>query len=188
MEFKVGGVRYFVSFGFFAVLALYMLFDRAGVGLPALAGVALHESGHIAALHLTGAEIAALRLYPFGVQLEKRGLLSYGREAAVYLGGVAANAVAILCFLPFTGWNLFCAVNAALALFNLLPVGRLDGGVLLELALCRCAGPVKARRISLAAGFCILAPLFAAGFWMALRGNYTLLLTAIYLSVALLRS
>ena len=42
MGFKFHGTRYFFTFGFFMVLALYMLFDRTGAGLPALCCVALH--------------------------------------------------------------------------------------------------------------------------------------------------
>ena len=49
MGFKFHGTRYFFTFGFFMVLALYMLFDRTGAGLLALCCVALHECGHIAA-------------------------------------------------------------------------------------------------------------------------------------------
>ena len=39
MEFEWGGTRYSFTFGFFAVLALWLLCDRSGLGLPALGGV-----------------------------------------------------------------------------------------------------------------------------------------------------
>ena len=94
MEFKLGGVRVYLSFGFFSVLAAYLLLDQAGRGGGMLAAVAVHEAGHLAAMGMWGGRVTALGLYPFGVRLEKRGLLPLGRECAVYGGGVAANLLA----------------------------------------------------------------------------------------------
>ena len=186
MAFRLFGTRFSFSFGFFAVLALYMLCDREGLGIPALAAVALHECGHILIMRLAGVAIPAMDFYPFGIRLEKRGMLPPGREAAVYLGGVAANALAAAATLALWGWNSFAACNAALIAFNLLPVGRLDGGALLRLSLGR-RPPRRAELIEKLIGFAILTPLFAAGFWLAARGNYTLLFTACYLALTLLR-
>ena len=50
MEFKLGGVRVYLSFGFFAVLAAYLLLDQAGRGGGMLAAVAVHEAGHLVAM------------------------------------------------------------------------------------------------------------------------------------------
>lgn len=186
MGFKFHGTHYFFTFGFFMVLALYMLFDRTGAGLPALCCVALHECGHIAAMHLVGARVTDLQFCAFGVRMKKQGLLSYGQEAAVYFGGAAANLAALAAVFPFVGWNLFTTANAALAVFNLLPIGRLDGGVLLHLLLCRAGGLERADLLRRVIGFVILTPLFAGGFWLLMRGNCTLLFTAVYLAVTLL--
>ncbi|MEM1483357.1 site-2 protease family protein [Oscillospiraceae bacterium PP1C4] len=187
MEFRLGGTYFSISFGFFAVLGLYMLFDREGAGLPAICAVALHEGGHILAMYLVGAQIVSMRFYPFGVRLEKRGILTYGKETAVYLGGVAANALCLLIAVPLYGWNQFAVVNAALILFNLLPVGRLDGGQLLRLLLCRMNSLSRAEALQKWIGFVVLTPLFAISFVLLPQGNYTLLFTAVYLAVTLLR-
>ncbi len=187
MEFRAGGTRVSFSFGFFAVLAVYMLVDREGIGLPALAAVVLHESGHIVLMRLTGYQIPEMRFSPFGVQIERWGLLPDGREAAVYLGGVLANLLTGGIAWLFCGWNLFTIVSLGLILFNLLPVGRLDGGQLLRLALGRGCSPEHADRLQKWIGFLVLTPLFAYGFYLAAQGNYTLLLTAGYLAVTLLR-
>lgn len=186
MEFKLGGVRAYLSFGFFAVLAAYLLLDQAGRGGGMLAAVAVHEAGHLAAMGVWGGRVTALGLYPFGVRLEKRGLLPLGRECAVYGGGIAANLLAAALWGILGVQGQFWAANLALAAFNLLPVGRLDGGVLLRLALQRWL-PGQARRLELAVGFLLLAPLFAGGFLLLRRGNATLLATACYLAAALLR-
>ncbi len=187
MEFKFGGARFSFSFGFFAVVALYMLFDRTGIGVPAIAAVLLHEGGHILMMKLTGAKIDAMEFCPFGVRLQKRGMLGYGSEAAVYLGGVLTNALALLLALPWGGWNLFALSNLALIIFNLLPVGRLDGGQLLRLLLLRRLSPDHADLVRKWIGFLLLTPLFGAAFLLLPAGNYTLLFTAGYLALTLLR-
>ena len=185
MEFDCRGTRYRFTFGFFTVLALYMLFDRSGMGLPVLAAVALHEGGHILVMHLTDAQIPVMQFCPFGVRLECRGALSIGREAAVYLGGIIANIAALLLTWLFCGWNLFALINLSLFLFNLLPIGRLDGGALLGLLLGRRLPFQQAEHIRLIVGFLVLMPIFAAAFYLLLQGNCTLLVTACYLAITL---
>lgn len=186
MECRLGRTRLFFSFGFFAVLALYMLLDRTGVGLPAILAVVVHESGHILMMHLVGAQIESMRFCPFGVRLERRGLLGIRQETMIYLGGVLLNALAVVLWVPFYGWTLFALVNAALFCFNLLPVGRLDGGQLLRLALYR-HGAQYADSLRKWIGFFLLTPLFAAAFLLLPKGNLTLLATAVYLAITLLR-
>jgi Zn-dependent protease len=116
-------------------------------------------------MRLAGAQITAMRFYPYGVRLDKRGILSYGQEAVVYLGGVAANHLCILAVVPLFGWNLFAMTNAALILFNLLPVGRLDGGQLLRLLLCRTNSLSRAEFLQKCIGFLVLTPLFSHRFF-----------------------
>lgn len=184
MEIRLGKVRCRFSFGFFALLAVYMLLDTAGLGLPALFAVTLHEGGHLAALYACGGRLERVVFAPYGIRMEKRGMLTYRGEAAVYLGGVCANATALLVCLALGKWGNFAQVNLLLAVFHLLPVGRLDGGALLRLALCRAGLGDQADGISNGLALLLLLPLFCAAAWMAIRGNYTLLLTAVYLLCA----
>ncbi len=186
MAFKLGNLQVYLSFGFFAVLAGYLLLDRTGTGSAVLGAVAIHEAGHLAAMKLWGGRVVYLGFYPFGVLLEKRGFLPLWRECAVYGGGIAANLLAGTLCGALGCRGTFLYANLALALFNLLPVGRLDGGVLLRLAL-DSRFPRQARCLELGIGFFILTPLFAGGLLLLPRGNVSLLATACYLAVALLR-
>ncbi|MCI8649092.1 MAG: hypothetical protein HFG20_03150 [Anaerotruncus sp.] len=184
MEFKLFGTRFSISFGFFAVVAWYVLYGYSGGGLAVLTAVALHECGHLLMMWLAGVKIPAVEFCPFGIRLERQTLLPVAKETAVYLGGVLANAVCLCCWVPWYGWDAFSQAHLGLLLFNLLPVGRLDGGQLLRLALFRL-DPVTAQQIQWLVGFLGLAPLFAAGFWMLWRGNVSLLLTVVYLAATM---
>lgn len=186
MEFRLGDLNTRFTFGFFTLLAVYFLLDQSGMGFPMLCGVAIHEAGHIAAMWRCGAKIQRMEFAFYGVRLEKRGLLSYRQEAAVYLGGVCANAITVLGCVLLGRTGFFAQVNLLLILFHLLPVGRLDGGALLRLAVSRAGYPEQAETVQLVVGILFLVPLFCAALWLCRGGNYTLFLTSCYLFAALL--
>ena len=181
MEIKTGKIRCKFSFGFFALLAVYMLLDSNGFGLFMLLGVVIHEFGHWAVLYSCGGCLERIEFAPYGIRMEKRGFLSYQQETAVYAAGICANGIALLICFAFKKAEGFAIVNLLLAVFNLLPVGRLDGGVLLRLAVCRAGYGQYADTVSAVFAFLLLLPLFCAAFWLAARGNLSLLMTGFYL-------
>lgn len=207
LELEAGGVRIGFTFGFFFTLAVSALADYNGITLWALLAIAIHECGHIAALCCCGSQARAMTFSCFGIRLYKQGLMSYQREIAVYLGGVAANAAACavcaVLLMPdglarlkpilFAGavdargrLTLLMWLNIFLICFNLIPVGRLDGGVLLRLLLIRAGMWEHAQTVCRAVGLILLAPLFCAGLWMAARQSFALLFTSVYLAAGLL--
>lgn len=187
MDFSLNGVKISLSFWFFAVLGCYMIFDRTGTGIFVLCAVVIHECGHLLMLCLAGGRISRLILSPFGVRLEKEGALGISRELWIYAGGVLANVVSALICLLFGWHSVFLGASLSMIFFNLLPVSRLDGGVLLRLLLQKTAAPERIDLISRIVGGIVLVPLFALGFLLLRQGNVTLLLTAAYLSFFLLQ-
>lgn len=132
--------------------------------LLVLFAAGVHEAGHWAVLRALGAELRCLRLGPLGAVLETDARsLSYGQELAAVLAGPGANLLCALA-LALTGPGREAAIGAHLVLggFNLLPVGPLDGGRALRLALSWRWGPAgeeAACRISGAAALVTAAGL-----------------------------
>lgn len=133
---RKGGCRFSVRplallpFLCFALLARGPLFPCAFIA------AALHELGHVAAIYLCGGRVERFVLHPFGAEIVSGGrLMSYGQGLAVSLAGIFVNG---LCALPLL-WqggpylvHVFSACSLGLALFNLLPLKRLDGGEALK--------------------------------------------------------
>ena len=123
---KVGRVK--ISSGFLLLCSWLLYRDRNGVVWQGLLACVLHELGHLAALFALGSEIKEIKITVFGAKMKFNDHLSYAEEAVAAAAGPFVNLVlAFICsrlhwLYPFAG------VNFALAVFNLLPVGTLDGG------------------------------------------------------------
>ena len=133
-------LRLHVSPGFLlAAAALYYIGGARLLGAVILVDSA-HELGHMAAIHLTGAQLRRLRLHGGGAVLECGGLRSRSDELLIVaMGPLAGLAVALVC----------------------LAVGTLDGGriawllisgmtslraadVILRVSGCLCAAGITA--------------------------------------------
>lgn len=150
----VVGLLALVSGGLWGVVDTTLL---AGV---VLASITLHELGHIGAARLFGIGTTGVTLYPFG------GLARLTREArsareewAIALAGPAVNvaliglaAVPVLLLGPIEPFWTIVAVNAVLAVFNLIPAFPMDGGRVLRGALWNRLGYVEATRLAARAG------------------------------------
>ncbi len=142
------GVKIKVCFSFFAVICLTCLVGSAESGkmLIMLACCCLHESGHIAAMLFCSCKPTELTLYGGGIRLTPpRRLTSFVQDAFVLSSGCAVNFILACASCIIIGkMNFFAQVNLLLGGFNLLPVGYLDGGKLLDLIL----GAEKAKIIT----------------------------------------
>ncbi len=108
--------------------------------LAILAAAGMHELGHMIAAWGAGARIRGFRLDLFGARLELAGLLSYGRELWIAAGGPIVSLVCAALAYPLAATRggealgLFCGASLAFGIFNLLPIGTLDGGRMLRCA------------------------------------------------------
>lgn len=153
----------------------------------AFAVVLIHEFGHAAAAYRFGWTITKIELLPFGgvASIDTGSEHSFRQEFIVLISGPIQHLwIPLLSFLllPFSFWGdaqhrILLAQNAALLLFNLLPVWPLDGGRLLHLFLERMypykSAYRKALQFSLLSlvSFCAVTLLFyplSANLWIVI--------------------
>ncbi len=178
---------------FFACIALLMTFSVDSTVLIALLSSALHECGHLAVLLYFGSEIKSVTLSFYGMKIVRQGemTLSFKKETAVCLAGVAVNLTLFFIFLilnilfkkPF--FIKISAVNLILGAFNSLPVFSFDGGRVLECVLKNRYDLEKSERILKKVSVLTILPITAFGIFLFIKnGNFTLLLCAVYMLVS----
>lgn len=174
--------------GFFLLLAWLNYLDRSLLVPMALTACLLHEAGHIAAIRALKGTIKGIRFTAIGAELVLPYPLGYWQEGLSALAGPGTNLLLALICCNFSGGLAFSGLNLALAIFNLLPVGRLDGGRALYCTLALLAGAGTADRVRVCLDSLCTAATLAVGLFLAfLKGNITLLLVAFWLLVAFLR-
>lgn len=189
IRFRIGSMAVSASFWFFAVAALFAAANMSALAFYFVLPSFIHELGHVIALIMCGAGIKAVKFTAFGVELEKRVAFAPGiaRETVVSLAGITANLLMALGLHLFAFRSMrmmfFISANLAVALFNLLPIGSLDGGEAARKLSEYFFMPRLAYILSRVFSFAALVPLFAAAFFLLLlpQRNFTLLLVCAYL-------
>lgn len=181
-----------ITAGALLLWALLYYLDSDGMVPLVLAACALHELGHYAAIKLLGGQVARLRITCVGAEmaLSARRPLGPARELVAALAGPAVNLLLALgCASLGEPWWCFAGIHLALALFNLLPVSPLDGGRAFSclLALAGRENWAEPAVSLLSAGLCMGLTMGALLLWRTGEGNLTLLLAALWLSIAPLR-
>lgn len=183
-----GRGRVEVTGGFLLLVAWLNYLDRSLLVPLALTACAAHELGHIFIIRLLGESIKGIRLTAIGAELMLARSLGYWQEGLCALAGPGTNLLLALSCCNFQGGLTFAGLNLALAVFNLLPVGRLDGGRALYCTLALLAGPETADRVGRWLDCLCTVGALAAGLFLAVLGeNYTLLLVAFWLLALFLR-
>jgi Zn-dependent protease len=185
------GVFVFKFFGIFVSAAAYALIWGWKFAVGFVLMLLVHELGHFVEARRQGLEVSLPRFIPFlGAYVTiKNSPLNPWRNALVALAGPAAGGLfGLACYAYARSANsdLFSAlayVTFLLNLFNLIPVGILDGGAVLrairiarleprEVALAGVPGgtiPGSGRGVALAIGvlYGTLIVLLALGMWVA---------------------
>lgn len=188
LELRLLGIKITFSFWFFGVVALFALSGREQMVLYIALPVAIHELGHLLMMTLCRVRLREIAFTPVSIRIQTAGAsLSRYRELLVALGGIVANLLAAFCLKRFTFQSmramLMVASHLAVALFNLLPIGNLDGGQVMQILCSGILEPSSVQRISTLVSVAALIPLSALAGYLLLRGegNFTLALTCLYL-------
>lgn len=120
---------FYLSLLLFLILQSYLFFIF----------IALHEIGHLICGILLGYKVKKFTLLPFGFSLCFKEVFIKPRDNIIIsLFGPLTNLIFFACFyliyliFPFTQIKVLIDVNLLLLVFNLIPVGFLDGGRLLK--------------------------------------------------------
>lgn len=191
MKFKFFGTEIYISFLFCATVCFMLLVDRTGLVVPTLFSVFIHESGHLLAMWAADCQPRAIRLIPASVQIVRGFSPKKCGEVAIALCGPAANMV--LFFVLYINYTLFgsaqslrfSALNLVMAVFNLLPVSGLDGGVVLTECIARFTNIYKAESIVkiITAIFALAAFLLGVYLWVSGTVNISVFIVAVYLAI-----
>lgn len=188
MDFRIGNTRITISFWFFAVISIFTATNANVLAFYFALPVIIHELGHVLALILCKAKIKSIKLSAFGMKIIKSDAsLKLFQEITISLAGVLANLLVagVLYLHTFQSMRvmLLISANLAVALFNLLPVGDLDGGELARILSEYYLKPGLAYTLSLVFSFLALVPLFAASIYLIIAPdrNFTLMLVCCYL-------
>ena len=121
-----------------ACLAVGLLFDPMGFLRMALLCSVVHELGHVVAYWGATGRFPPLQLSVGGITLKKIHFLSLRQEIVVLLAGPAANFIFVAVLYGVAlhkasyGVCFLAAVSFCTGVYNLLPIGVLDGARLLQ--------------------------------------------------------
>ncbi len=206
LSWKLGRVAGIDLFLHPSALIIFLLASNAAVGplrsiafvVALLTSIVLHELGHALMARRYGIETADITLYLFGgVARLQRMPRSAGPEMLIALAGPAVNvaiaiglagALALTSLVGSSPWLLFdlLYMNAALALFNLLPIFPMDGGRVLRALLSGWIGRARATEIAATFGRAVAV---IAGVYFLASGEWQLALLAgfVYLAAGMER-
>ncbi|MCI8912725.1 MAG: peptidase M50 [Lawsonibacter sp.] len=177
-----------ISGGFFLLAAWLNYLDPAFLVPMAAVACTAHELGHFVAIYLLNGDVKLIRLTVVGAEMVLEHPFGYWQEGLCALAGPGVNLLLAFLCCEFERGLVFAGLNLALALFNLLPIGRLDGGRALYCTLALLTGQGLAARVCIWLNRLCSGSALAAGFLLAAeRGNITLLLTALWLVSAQLQ-
>lgn len=128
MLFRINKVYVSISIYFFAMIIWVIFFHRVNEFIYCLGALFLHELGHIFMIYHLKEKISVFYIIPFGFscRLKNQSKIEKNKMLKIILAGpVTSFTVAGLVFL----WTKeFALVNLIIGIFNLIPIGNLDGG------------------------------------------------------------
>ncbi len=186
-NFTIGGVRIHISVLFPAVF-LYLWHYQEGIPiLWWLAGMTIHECGHLLALLLCGRMPSDIFLSVFGVRFQLGNTIrgTHWQDVITALAGPLVNILSAIVFVRM-GNVLLVTIHASLATINLLPLYPLDGERILRGILLSFFQPSVADMLLKIVHWCVWSALSVLGIVLVCPPYYngSLLIFSLYIGIS----
>lgn len=190
MSFRIWGIRFDISFYFFALLSAFFIFEPDNITACGAIAAVVHEAGHLAAmLMVPGGHVERVSIGVCGVRITARLRGQYEGWVPVCIAGAGVNIIIAAVCMPLAlltkshFLSIFGSANICMGAVNLLPVEPLDGGQLLRAIMLRHLSPELADRWCFWVSLLTLVPLVCVGLWLLFRTqyNFSLLILAVWL-------
>ena len=189
MTAQIKNVKLNISVFFAAAVTFMLIFAPDGSALTGLFCCIAHEAGHLVFIKLFGAKVSTVYFGVYGMRIETSGTLrlSHLKEAAVAFAGPALNIAFIIIGLIIKN-SRFVNINAALALLNLMPVGKTDGRNILYNLLIRTQNVQKTEKALRMTGAVFLGIIYFFAFAVFIKSgyNFSLFAAAVYITALFL--
>ena len=160
--------------------------DGGGILAATLVAALFHEGGHLLASLAAKIPLRSIEFDLMGAKIEPVGLIpSYKKELVLAASGPLFSLLLGLFLLPFGGVFIreLTLATLSLALFNLLPIGDLDGGRVLRATLSPLLPHRLCEQVLAVCSYLFLFLLFSLGACMLLRYGQNLALTVLCASL-----
>lgn len=189
---EILGVKVKISFLTILIITFFSLSNSGNFYLYALFAAFIHEFGHLVAAIIVNCKISCVEFLPFGIRMRLTNAINtlpWYKSLFIIISGPLANILCfILIYLLNKGMCDAAITHLAIAIFNLLPIGTLDGGKILYEILGACFKFKKCQQICDVISLVVAIGLFFLGSVLLIYTgyNFSLILTAIYLSVVII--
>lgn len=182
MKLRIRGVPVTIDYYFIAVLTLTLVvFENESI-LICFVFCVLHELGHLAAMAFFGEKARSVTLGYFGMKIDCGvSLLPKLPEIVIAAAGPFVNlAVMIIC--RFFELDEAARINLGLCVFNLLPVGMLDGGRILSALVSERT--LRIIGVTVGVIICVLGAVTA----IYTRSNFIILIVSLYVLIGAIKA
>lgn len=150
IKMKLFGFEAIFDFSFFAVISLFLLYDRTDLAIMGFTASIMHELAHIFAMTAFDIPPKSLVFYGGGIRISEKEItkLMIFKQFMIISAGCFINFIFAGISLAFYDGSdlklgVFAFSNLLIGAVNLLPIGHFDGARLIKLLFIARLKPCK---------------------------------------------
>lgn len=184
LELKIFKTRLRFCFSFFAVLTVFMMSNSRRLGVAALAACGIHEFSHLLVMIMFGISPEIVTFYGAGIQITSTQIEKARtvKRIVILSAGCMANFIAAAALFLY-GNAAAAVINLLIGIFNLLPIGELDGAALLKMLFIRICRPECVDKVLMLSGIASSVVYAVVIIVLDAGVSFTLVTTGVYIIV-----